>query len=699
MAPRAPAATPAPPGEGEEPVAEVRVVGSSSRSLERVPGATTVVTERELQRTQPMTANEALRRVPGVYARDEEGMGLRPNISVRGLDPTRSRRVLLLEDGIPISLAPYSEPEMYYNPPIDRMGRLEVVRGSGGILFGPQTIGGVINYVTPAIPAGPTWTVRGAVGDRGLLLGQVTAGNRIGGAGFLVSALRRQGDGFRGMNFEVTDLFGKVSLRTSARSELLLRLGLYNEGSLSTYLGLTESMFQRDPTQNPVPYEFFRVRRYSVGLIHTWRPSEAWQLQTLVYAYATQRDWDRQRYDREPVPGLLYERIVGDQGTRRGAIYLRDASLSNDRGYEVWGVEPRLRGRLRTAGLRHELDLGARVLGESAALQVLLGDGATARAGALASDEVRRGTAFAAYLQDRLHLSERVQLTPGVRLESYFFTRTIRRDAGVDVFREGSGRSVDVIPGVSLAWSSPRLTLFGGMHVGYAPPRIAAAITATGRDRGLDAERSLNYEAGARWTEGSWLRAEATAFLLDFQNEIVTVSGQESEFENGGRSLHTGVEASAQVELGRLLRAPTNVLLGARYTLVDARFRGGEFHGRMVPYAVPHTLALTAGVEHPSGWSAQATWFFASAHFSDRENSTVGSADGLFGPIPAYHTLDLAARYTHRRSGLGVSLTVKNLQGYFTDQGRPRVYIASRSPEGIFPGGFGQVLLGLRWDR
>jgi len=87
--------------------------------------------------------------VTGLHAVDEEGIGLRLNLGVRGLNPDRSRNILMLEDGVPISLAPYGEPEMYYTPSIDRMARLEVLKGSGSILFGPQTIGGVINYITP----------------------------------------------------------------------------------------------------------------------------------------------------------------------------------------------------------------------------------------------------------------------------------------------------------------------------------------------------------------------------------------------------------------------------------------------------------------------------------------------------------------------------------------------------------------------
>ncbi len=115
---------------------------------------------------------------------------------------------------------------------------------------------------------------------------------------------------------------------------------------------------------------------------------------------------------------------------------------------------------------------------------------------------------------------------------------------------------------------------------------------------------------------------------------------------------------------------------------------------------MPHTLVTSLAFEHPLGFTAQATWNFVSRHYSDRENTPVGSADGLFGPIDAYHTVDLAARYTHRRTGLSLALAVKNLQGYFTDaQGRPNVFIASRSPEGIFPGGFGQTMVTLRWDH
>lgn len=718
-APRAPAASAA---ADDEPESEATIVGSSARAMARIPGATTVVSEREMQRTQPMSANEALRRVPGVYVRDEEGMGLRPNISIRGMDPTRSRRVLVLEDGIPISLAPYSEPEMYYNPPVERMGRVEVIRGSGNVLFGPSTVGGVINYVTPAPPFRETLSLRTVAGDRGFFMGQLTYGNRVGNAGFVVSALRRQGDGFRRMGFEVTDLYAKVVFQLGPRQELMLRLGVYDETSASTYLGLTQSMFERDPRQNPVPNDLFAVQRYSAAMAHTWTPSRAIQLRTIAYGYTTSRDWDFQRYDRSPQPNpslspaqqqsgppLLYDRIVGDTTTPGGAIYLRDESLSADRAYQVFGVEPRLRARFRTGPLRHDLDVGGRVLHENSVVRVLLGRGALSRSGELATEQERNGTALAAFVQERWFITERLNLVPGVRVESYFSDIVQRRDQGLDLNRTSSSSLVEVIPGVSASYQWPRVTVFGGVHRGYAPPRILPTINSSARDQLLAAEESVNYEAGARLSIGNWLRAESTAFLMDFRNETVQVSGEDTEFASIGQTRHAGVEAAAQLDVGRALHWPTSAFVSLRYTFVDARIVGDRtfasgaarlIDGNVVPYAVPHTLVASLGFETPWGLTGQATWTYVSRHFTDVDNRTIASADGLFGPIAAYQTVDLAARYVHRRTGLGVSLTVKNLQGYFTDdRGLPNVYIASRSPAGIFPGGFGQTMVGLQWTH
>ncbi|MBK8693314.1 MAG: TonB-dependent receptor [Deltaproteobacteria bacterium] len=343
-------------------------------------------------------------------------------------------------------------------------------------------------------------------------------------------------------------------------------------------------MFERDPRQNPVPNDLFSVQRFSAAVAHTWTPSSALQLRTIAYGYTTTRDWDFQRYDRSPQPNpsvpldqqisgppLLYERIVGDQSTPGGAIFLRDESLSSDRAYQVFGVEPRLRARFRTGPFRHDLDVGGRVLHENSVVRVLLGRGALSRSGELATEQERNGTAIAAFVQERLFITERLNLVPGVRVESYFSDIVQRRDQGVDLDRRSNSQLVEVIPGVSASYQWPAVTLFGGMHRGYAPPRILPTINSSARDQLLAAEESVNYEAGARISVGNWLRAESTGFLMDFSNETVQVSGEDTEFASIGKTRHAGVEAAVQLDFGRALRWPTSVFLGLRYTFVDAR--------------------------------------------------------------------------------------------------------------------------------
>src|SRR5688572_12081357 len=128
----------------------------NAETVERTPGSVDIIDNNTLESSRVLSSSEALRKVAGLNVRDEEGFGLRPNIGIRGLNPTRSTKVLLLEDGLPLTYAPYGDNASYYHPPIDRFESVEIVKGSGQILYGPTTVGGVINYVTPAPPISPS---------------------------------------------------------------------------------------------------------------------------------------------------------------------------------------------------------------------------------------------------------------------------------------------------------------------------------------------------------------------------------------------------------------------------------------------------------------------------------------------------------------------------------------------------------------
>lgn len=682
---------------------EVRVVGSRDDALQRMPGSATVIGAKEVARARPADTGEILRRVPGLQVRQEEGLGLRLNVGVRGLDPTRSRLVLVLEDGMPVAINPYSDPDLYYSTPVERIRGVEVVKGSGNILFGPQTIGGVINFTTVPLPDRETWVAEGQLGQRDFKKLVAGYGDAVGDVRYVLQVARKSGDGFRGIGFDTTDVLGKVGFATGKRGTAVLKVAAYDENSNSTYVGLTRDMAAKDPRQPTVaPHDAFHIRRYDVSLTHELAFA-SWKLRTFVYAYTTHRAWHRQNYDRAPVDGMSYERVVGDASFGQGAIYFRNADMIRNRAYEVMGIEPQLEHRFDTWGVGHTLTLGTRLHGETGDRRQSQGASVASLDGALETHELNRAIAVAAYAQDRLHVRDDFLVTPGVRVEHADYQRTIRRAVGADgvsrdVFIRGTSNMTAVIPGLGMVVGTPSANLFSSMHAGFAPPRVAQAVTGTGVDAQLDPERSLNGEVGLRGRLGRWWRGEVVGYVLSFENQIIAgtaSSGLQSELVNGGKTLHQGVELSTSFGVGQALRWPLTVDIGGRFTAARSVFRGGPFAGNRLPYAPTHLASATLDVEH-SGvlggtLGANTAISYTGAQYTDEYNIDDVDPSGRIGKLSPYVLLDVGARYTHRGTGLTGFVTVKNALD--------NVYVSTRLPDGIFTAGFRQVNLGLRWER
>ena len=228
-----------------EDLTEIVVLGSRER-LERVAGGAHVLTEQDLADSRVLTINEALRKIPGVFARDEEGLGLRPNIGIRGLNPTRSTKVLLLEDGLPLAFAPYGDNASYFHPSIERFNRIEVLKNSGQIAFGPQTVGGLVNYISADPPESFAGRLAARGGNRGYRDWQVAIGDTIAATetGWRIDATRKQSAGSReNIELDVTDVGVKVRQEMGAEQSLTLRASVYHERSQVPYSGLTLAEF------------------------------------------------------------------------------------------------------------------------------------------------------------------------------------------------------------------------------------------------------------------------------------------------------------------------------------------------------------------------------------------------------------------------------------------------------------------------
>ncbi|MEW5982917.1 MAG: TonB-dependent receptor [Acidobacteriota bacterium] len=680
---------------------QIDVIGEQDAYIQRIPGSVGLVGASEIASSFTFDANELLRRVPGVHVRQDSGpAGARLNIGIRGLDPDRSRQVLMLEDGLPVALAPYGEPEMYYSPPIERIERIEVVKGSGSILFGPQTIGGVINLITPDPPVRPRGQVDLTLGSNALRIVQASGGTTRGEIGLFAGALLKQGDGFRSVGFGVMDGTLKTAWTPSPGRSVSLKLNAYDERSNSTYLGLTTPLFETTPGANPVPDDRLDVNRL-FGSLHgrvAIGERTLWAVSGL--AYGTKRFWRRQDFDRTAVPGRPYVSIAGRTSVPGGAIYLRGTSGSRDREFLVTAVETRVMHDWTTGGTGHELEAGGRLLHETADDRFVSWDAVVGGSPSLRDDERRPGTGVSAFVQDRLRFSS-VTVTPGLRLERYAYARHILRKrvggipAAVDI--RSSDRVAKLLPGIGLAWQvGPLATVFAGAHRGFAPPRVKDALTSEGESLELDAELSWNYEAGARWTPAAGTHAEVTGFMLDFSNQIVPAAqsgGATTTLVNGGETSHAGVEAAVGFNLAELRRTATGPFAELRLTWLPlARFASGAYAGNRLPYAPKHTAQVLVGWHAPGGCALRADAAVTGSQFADNIETAVASADGTIGIVLRHVVWNVAADCRVKRGRVDVRpfVAVKNAAGL--------VYVASRAPDGIQPGPFRQVNVGARFS-
>lgn len=694
--------------EGQDTTRTYRLPGVSVvEERERHGGGFTWISPQRYEELHAVSIEEVLRTVPGVFLRPEDGMGLRVNIGIRGLPPTRSEKVLVLEDGIPIAPAPYGYPELYYHPPLERFRSVEVVKGGAQILYGPQTIGGVVNYLTPEPLRERQWQLHGTGGTRrygklyGLYAVRGPAGSVVLDGLYKQGKLSRENTGTR-----LWDGALKAWLQVGSTQRLLLKLNAYSEVSQATYAGLTQAQFEEDPFQNPFRHDTFAVERYATQLRWEWE-LPAGSVSVTAYGAHLQRDWWRQgSLVRVQTPGgrdtLVAADNSADPGNYPGVRVLPAPNRADGRLRRYWfaGLEGRWRQQLQVGSLFQELVAGARLHGERQHRYQIRAQSALGRTGSIVEDNWRWVTALSAFVQQQLFW-QIWTVTAGVRGE-YMRYRCLNAlgQGGTGVAGETSFWALIPALGVS-AQVMPGWILFAGVHSGFAPPRVEDVIDDTGAITELAPERSWNWELGLRAVARDGLAVELTVFRLDFRNQIIPATlagGVTSVLTNAGRTLHQGVELALDADGTHLLGIPIRVL-GAATWLPVARYEGERFSvlnpavritGNRLPYAPEYQLSGTLQWRLWRSGEVQLVVTTVGAQFADDLNTVEPTPNGRQGRLPSYTVVDGTLEWQLAPWGVKIALVGKNLFN--------RLYIADRT-RGILPGMPRMVALGVEWEQ
>ena len=606
----------------------------SSSAAKKHPGARSVITEDELTRSGARTLDDTLRQVPGVTVLDESGTGVLPNIGVRGLNPLRSEQVLLLQDGIPMTLAPYGQTGASLFPlTLHAVEAVDVARGGVAVHYGPNNVGGVINFVTKRIPAKPSVSLSESLSfaknGRVLSDSYMRAGGFVNDRlGLQVQANVIEGQGERAhSDTSVRNLMLDADWFPSDATEI--KAGLQQYTTRNELPGaLTPSAYARDRTQSTRPNDRFDGDTTRAYLTYTHQFDSGAELSWNNFGHRSARTFTF--------------------GNASNADVVSTLRQSSPREYWVYGTEPRL--SFDVGGpVKQKIMLGMRYMREEVDYKV---DSRNLASGAytVTRDWRFENDAYATYVSDTFSLLDgKLKITPGVRHED---VRLAYRNNATGA--QTRNPTKDWLPGLDVGYQAGNdVFLFANAHKSLRPVQFTQ-ITFGGD---LAAERAKNYEAGARWAATPELDLALTAFRFEFDNKLEFVNANVG-FRNLGQARHQGTE----MELKWRPQAVRGLELKTAYTLVDTEQQSGSFKGNQLPYAPRHQLALDT-TYRSNGWTWNLNGHYQSAMYSDGANTVAENASGTVGRIPSYWLWNAQAGYAFNWNGtrMKAGLAVNNL--------------------------------------
>ena len=585
----------------DEVVLSANVILGSKYQAKNRTGSAYYISPQELETFNYTDINRVLRAVPGVSIYEEDGFGLRPNISLRGTSPERSAKITLMEDGVLIAPAPYSAPAAYYFPSVARMQAVEILKGSSQVQYGPFTTGGAINMLSTEIPDDFNAFLSASYGNYNSGRLHAKIGDSKERFGYMIEYLNFNSDGFKDLDnrgntgFDKNDLVAKFRVNTSkaasVQQSLEFKFQYSDETSNETYVGLSDSDFQTTPFRRYSGTQVDEmVNDHKQFLItHLLEFSDKFHITTNAYYNGFSRNWYKLDAvsldgDRRGVSGILAD-PSGNQDyfdVITGAVDSPDDALlvkANNRDYISKGLQTKFDYHWSGENTFHDLEIGLRYhYDEEDRFQWVDGysinEGNMIRttAGTPGTDanRISDATAFASFALYKFKYKDLTR-TPGLRYENITLGRT--NFGSNDVERIGAELSVrenqtDVwIPGMGFNYNFDKFSVFGGIHKGFSPP--------TSRED-EKAEKSINVELGSRFSF-SGISGEIVGFFNDYSNllgsDLAATGGTGSlEQFNAGEVNVQGVEILLNYDFmpsGSAFKLP----LTFAYTFTDTEFQ------------------------------------------------------------------------------------------------------------------------------
>jgi len=624
------------------------------------------------------TMRQVLAKVPGIHIWESDPSGIQIGIAARGLSPNRSWEFNVRQNGYDIAADPFGYPEAYYNPQLQAVQRIEIVRGQGSLQYGPQ-FGGLINYILRngnEINKPFEFETQQTVGSNGLFNSYNAIGGKKGRVHYYTFFDHRNGNGWRENSQYYTNAgYGTVTYNFSSKFSLTAEIMRSHIRSQQPG-GLTDAQIKQDAQQSFRSRNWFDITWTTPALIANYQINEKTRWNTKLFGTVG---------DRNSV-GFL-QSITTRDSINATTLNYNNRVVNLDQ-YRNYGLESRIITDYTIGKMKNTFSGGIRLYTGTTTRQAD-GKGTTGTGyDVTVSGNYPRDIEFnsknaAAFAENIFRVTDKLLIIPGIRyewLEGSSSGRNGYTSGGAEIILQNITRSRSfILAGVGTEFHVTKATeVYANISQAYRPIQFAnlqAPPTTDVVDPDLKDAKGYNIDLGYRGKVKSFIQFDVSGFYLQYNNRVGTITPTGATYRlitNVGASTSKGFEGYVEFNPIRAFTKSkhTDVIIFGSYGYTDAKYSGdhkdANTKGKKVENAPAHIFrgGITGGYK---GFLLTAQISSVGETFSDANNTVAASANGNTGLIPSYTVTDLTATYKFSK-GLNLKAGINNLfdERYFT---------------------------------
>lgn len=671
-------------------VSEVTIVGRGSKSdyqqMPEIVGTsiyagkknTLIVLDNVQGNVVTNTMRQVLAKVPGIQIWESDPSGMQIGIAARGLSPNRSWEFNVRQNGYDISADPFGYPEAYYNPQLQAVQRIEIVRGQGSLQYGPQ-FGGLVNYILrngSEIKKPFEFETHQTIGSNALFNSFNAIGGKKGKLNYYGFFDHRNGNGWRENSRYFTNAgYGTVTYQVTPKFSITAEL-MHQVMRSQQAGGLVDSMLYADPRESLRSRNWFQIIWTTPALIANYQLNASTRWNTRLFATIGNRN------------SVGFTQAITVKDSINAVTKDYNNRILNADQYRNYAVESRLITDYNIGKLKNTLSGGIRLYTGTTYRQAN-GKGTAgsdynmAAFGEYPGDYEFKSHNAAAFAENIFRLGDKLLVIPGIRyewLQGAASGRTSFATDGSEMLLQNVTRSRSfVLGGIGAEYHITKSTeLYANFSQAYRPIQFAnlqAPPTTDVVDPDLKDAKGYNLDLGYRGKVKNFLQFDVGGFVLQYNNRVGAITPTGVNYRlitNVGNSTSKGFEGYVEFNAVKAFTKSnkTDLILFGSYGYTDSRYssnhKDAATKGKRVENAPRNIFrgGITAGYK---AFLLTGQFSYVGDCYSNANNTVEPAANAQNGLIPSYTVTDLTATYKCS-SGLTFKTGINNLfdKTYFT---------------------------------